>query len=169
MRFFQASILEWVAISFSRGSSQPRDWTQVSCVAGRFFYRLGYKGSPHKSRMTQPYIGHIYSAQREDSVQRNSKKNRKHNFLSLHCCRPLSKKKKKFKILKRAQVVRRSSVKSQIPSFSVNNISVLQFPHKSNGTKIAAPFTSGCYWGQLTKLGIWTCFLTITEKTNVEQ
>ena len=35
----------------------------------------------HKSVMTQPYIGHIYSAQREDSVQRNSKKNRKHNFL----------------------------------------------------------------------------------------
>ena len=33
----QAKILEWVAISFSRGSSQPRDWTQVSCIAGRFF------------------------------------------------------------------------------------------------------------------------------------
>ena len=33
----QARILEWVAISFSRGSSQPRDWTQVSCVAGRLF------------------------------------------------------------------------------------------------------------------------------------
>ena len=33
----QARILEWVAIPFSRGSSQPRDWTQVSCFAGRFF------------------------------------------------------------------------------------------------------------------------------------
>ena len=33
----QARILEWVAISFSRESSQPRDWTQVSCTAGRFF------------------------------------------------------------------------------------------------------------------------------------
>ena len=33
----QARILEWVAISFSRGSSQPRDQTQVSCIAGRFF------------------------------------------------------------------------------------------------------------------------------------
>ena len=30
-------VLEWVAISFSRGSSQPRDWTQVSCIAGRFY------------------------------------------------------------------------------------------------------------------------------------
>ena len=34
---FQARILEWVAISFSRESSQPRDWTQVSCTAGRLF------------------------------------------------------------------------------------------------------------------------------------
>ena len=33
----QARILEWVAISFSRGSSRPRNWTQVSCTAGRFF------------------------------------------------------------------------------------------------------------------------------------
>ena len=33
----QARILEWVAISFSRGSSWPRDWTPVSCTAGRFF------------------------------------------------------------------------------------------------------------------------------------
>ena len=32
-----ARILEWVAIPFSRGSSQSRDWTQVSCTAGRFF------------------------------------------------------------------------------------------------------------------------------------
>ena len=33
----QARILEWVAISFSRGSSRPRDRTQVSCIAGRCF------------------------------------------------------------------------------------------------------------------------------------
>ena len=33
----QARILEWVAISFSRGSSQPRDRTQVSHIAGRLF------------------------------------------------------------------------------------------------------------------------------------
>ena len=33
----QARILEWVTISFSRGSSQPRSRTQVSCIAGRFF------------------------------------------------------------------------------------------------------------------------------------
>ena len=34
---FQARILEWVAISFSRGSSQPRDQTQVSHIVGRLF------------------------------------------------------------------------------------------------------------------------------------
>ena len=33
----QARILKWVAMPFSRGSSRPRDWTWVSCIAGRFF------------------------------------------------------------------------------------------------------------------------------------
>ena len=33
----QARILEWAAISFSRGSSPPREQTRVSCIAGRFF------------------------------------------------------------------------------------------------------------------------------------
>ena len=35
---FQARVLEWVAISFSRGSSWPRDWTQVSCIVGKCLY-----------------------------------------------------------------------------------------------------------------------------------
>ena len=34
---FQKRILEWVAISFSRRSFQPRDWTQVSLIVGRHF------------------------------------------------------------------------------------------------------------------------------------
>ena len=34
---FQARVLEWVAISFSRGSSWLRDWTQVSCIVGGRF------------------------------------------------------------------------------------------------------------------------------------
>jgi len=29
---FQARILEWVAISYSRGSSRPRDQTHISCI-----------------------------------------------------------------------------------------------------------------------------------------
>ena len=32
----QAGVLEWVGIPFSRGSSQPRDRTWVSCIAGEF-------------------------------------------------------------------------------------------------------------------------------------
>ena len=33
----QARVLEWGAIAFSRGSSQPRDWTRVSCIGTRRF------------------------------------------------------------------------------------------------------------------------------------
>ena len=36
-RILRAIILEWVAIPFCRGSPQPRDWTWMSCIAGRFF------------------------------------------------------------------------------------------------------------------------------------
>ena len=37
MGILQARILEWVAMPSSRGSSQPRDQTHISCTAGRFF------------------------------------------------------------------------------------------------------------------------------------
>ena len=40
----QARILGWVAISFSRGSSQPREWTRVPCIAGRFFTLWATRG-----------------------------------------------------------------------------------------------------------------------------
>ena len=39
--FLQARILEWVAFPFSRGSPQPRDRTQISCIAGRFLTSWG--------------------------------------------------------------------------------------------------------------------------------
>ena len=60
---FQARILEWVAISFSRGSSQPRDRTRVSHIVGRRFtiwatrealYRLYYKELQNECN-TQPW------------------------------------------------------------------------------------------------------------------
>ena len=41
---FQVRVLEWIAISFSRGSSQPRNRTQVSHIAGRHFL-----GKPKKA------------------------------------------------------------------------------------------------------------------------
>ena len=43
---FQARTLEWVAISSPRGSSQPRDQTQVSCTAGKFFTIWATKETP---------------------------------------------------------------------------------------------------------------------------
>ena len=39
----QARIVEWVAIFFSRGSSRPRDLTQVFCNAGKILYHLSYR------------------------------------------------------------------------------------------------------------------------------
>ena len=42
----QARMLEWVAISFFRGSSWLRDWTQVSCVAGGFFTDWATREAP---------------------------------------------------------------------------------------------------------------------------
>ena len=45
MGILQARIPKWVAYPFSRGSSQLRNQTGVSCIAGRFFYQLSYQGS----------------------------------------------------------------------------------------------------------------------------
>ena len=42
----QGRRLEWVAMPSSRGSSQSRDQTQISHIAGRFLYQLSYQGSP---------------------------------------------------------------------------------------------------------------------------
>ena len=47
---FQARVLEWVAISFARGSSQPRDQTQASLIVGRRFYCVSHQGSPNDQR-----------------------------------------------------------------------------------------------------------------------
>ena len=52
MGSLQARILEWVAMPSSRGSSQPRDWTQVSHIAGRFFTIWATRES-HKSILPQ--------------------------------------------------------------------------------------------------------------------
>ena len=60
---FQARILEWVAMPSSRGSSQPRDRTQVSCIGRRVLYHQCPLGSqdyqkrplyPHAANLTLP-------------------------------------------------------------------------------------------------------------------
>ena len=45
----QARILEWVAFPFFRRSSQSRVWTQVSCIAGSFFFFFKPSEAPGKS------------------------------------------------------------------------------------------------------------------------
>ena len=58
----QARILEWVAISFSRGSSRPRDPTWVSHIAGRFFTVRATREAPRALKMRRkenpvdPYV-----------------------------------------------------------------------------------------------------------------
>ena len=44
---FQAWVLQWVAISFCRGSSRPRNWTRVSHIAGRRFTIWATRESPY--------------------------------------------------------------------------------------------------------------------------
>jgi len=51
----QARILEWVAISFSRVSSQPKNRTRVSCIAGRFFINC-VEGNMNMPRVEMEYI-----------------------------------------------------------------------------------------------------------------
>ena len=45
-RMLRARIPEWVAFPSFRGSSQPRDQTRVSCIAGGFFTSWSHKGNP---------------------------------------------------------------------------------------------------------------------------
>ena len=56
----QARILEWVATPCSRGSSQPRDWTQVSWIAGRFFYCLRHREDQYTLYMYNIIYNNIF-------------------------------------------------------------------------------------------------------------
>ena len=55
----QARILEWVAFPFSRGSCQPRDGTQVSCIARRTLYQLSHQGRLEWPLSAAPKSRHI--------------------------------------------------------------------------------------------------------------
>ena len=48
----QARVLEWIAISFSRGSSPPRDWYWVSCIANRVF-TIWFTEESSRNRFTE--------------------------------------------------------------------------------------------------------------------
>ena len=62
----QARILEWVAIPFSRGSSQPRDQTQVSHIAGNSLPAES-QGKPKNTVVTSLSFSSGYSRQRNQT------------------------------------------------------------------------------------------------------
>ena len=55
----QARILEWVAISFSSGSSQPRDWTCVSCFVRQILYHWTTREALNKCVVTTYYFSEM--------------------------------------------------------------------------------------------------------------
>ena len=55
----QARILEWVAFPFSRGSSQPRDRTQVSQIAGGFFTSWATREAQESWSCSLSFPGHL--------------------------------------------------------------------------------------------------------------
>ena len=66
MEILQARILEWIAMASSRGSSQPRDWTQISHITGRFLTNRATKkaheyssGEPNPSPGDLPNPGEL--------------------------------------------------------------------------------------------------------------
>ena len=82
----QARILEWVAVPFSRGSSQPRDWTQV---CRWILYQLSHLGSPFE---------HIQdmSVEKNECVEwrERSRWTDRH-----HCMAPKEKKKERIRVM----------------------------------------------------------------------
>ena len=59
----QARILEWLAIPFSRVSSQPRDQTQVSCIIGGFFSVSATRESAyvtHSKKQQVSFLPHLF-------------------------------------------------------------------------------------------------------------
>ena len=65
----QARILEWVPVPFCRGTSQHRDWTQISCIAGGFFTRNHQPGKPQNSGVSSlSLLQEIFPIQQSNRV-----------------------------------------------------------------------------------------------------
>ena len=67
-RIFQARILEWGAISYSRGSFQPKDQTcvsRVSCTGRWILYHQRHVGSPLGSLLQLRLVSHLHSHPRQ--------------------------------------------------------------------------------------------------------
>ena len=68
----QAQLLEWATIPFFRVSSQPRDWTQVSRIACRFFTRWATRETPRIERNEKSALGGSVSNQLSGQVESSS-------------------------------------------------------------------------------------------------
>ena len=81
----QARILEWVAIPFSRGASQPRDQTQVSCIAGGFFTNWTAREALYSLSILNMWnhIAHTYTCLPEPWLQ--GRTNRWNNINEAYC------------------------------------------------------------------------------------
>ena len=70
----QAKILEWIAVPFSKGSSQPRDWTQVSCfrvfLQRCILYQLSYQEDLSSKGGTIKWSHHIFPVSQKDMRQK---------------------------------------------------------------------------------------------------
>ena len=62
----QVRMLEWVAISFSRGSSKPRDQTQISCIGRWILYYWATKEAPNADEL--PFENQDFSLVKKLSV-----------------------------------------------------------------------------------------------------
>ena len=68
---FQARVLEWVAIAFSRGSSQPSDWTWVSHIVGRRFTIWATRKVDHTRVIQTETVGCQYKKYIHRSLEQN--------------------------------------------------------------------------------------------------
>ena len=87
-----ARILEWVAIPFSRGCSQPRNRTAVSCIAGGFFTGLATREAPRGRRVEAYWLDKCTQRRARQfllfaKIYENTRKKREENeaFGFFHC------------------------------------------------------------------------------------
>ena len=73
----EARILEWIAISFSRGSFQPRDGTWVSCITGKRFTVWATREAPNEGKQ-KPKLNIVWFLLCETSTTVNMSIDRKH-------------------------------------------------------------------------------------------
>ena len=79
------TILEWVDYPFSSGSSWPRSWTGVSCIAGEFFTKRAIREAPHNGlTYFKKSQNRIITNQKYTINSQKNKREYKHNTKENH-------------------------------------------------------------------------------------